>query len=607
MLGEAALTRPRTPRATRAAYRGGHRRDRPRTRAPGRALAWSRARHLDQALGAASALRVRAARARAGRAGAARGRAGAARARRQRRRHHRCRGGRAPRALARRVRARLVGHLGACRLGRLRPRGAGLPEARARRDRLAGRARAPTAAGASWCAWSRAPTGTAEIKRAQVLGLAGYPVFTRKGNTDVSYLACAARMLAAPRRDLPAVRDAQRAHGRRPCSSARRAAAADFEFQRLHGMGEGLYDAGARPRRPSPAASTRRSAATRTCCPTWCAGCSRTAPTRRSSTASPIPRVPIEEVVADPAGDRRRERGGGRPEDSAAPRSLSGPAQFRGLRVGRRGGLGDPCWRSSSRCSRAATGAPRRACAAATLDGPEREVRDPASGARHRTRRAKAIGRGAAAARGVPCRARSPRPQERAAMLERAADAPRGTSARSSWRCSRARRARRCPTRWPRCARPSTSAAITRCWRAARFAQPARAAGADGRDEHAWRCTGAACSPASARGTSRSRSSPARWPRHSPRATPWSPSPPSRRRSSRRAPCALLHEAGVPAEALRLAAGRRRDHGRRAGRRSAHRRRRASPARPPLPRRINRALAARDGPARAADRRDRRT
>ena len=37
-----------------------------------------------------------------------------------------------------------------------------------------------------------------EIKRAQVDGLAGYPVFTRKVHTDVSYLACARAMLAAP-------------------------------------------------------------------------------------------------------------------------------------------------------------------------------------------------------------------------------------------------------------------------------------------------------------------------------------------------------------------------------------------------------------------------
>ncbi|MCB1576498.1 MAG: proline dehydrogenase family protein, partial [Xanthomonadales bacterium] len=36
-----------------------------------------------------------------------------------------------------------------------------------------------------------------EIKRAQELGLSGYPVFTRKPNTDVSYLACAKQMFEA--------------------------------------------------------------------------------------------------------------------------------------------------------------------------------------------------------------------------------------------------------------------------------------------------------------------------------------------------------------------------------------------------------------------------
>ena len=74
--------------------------------------------------------------------------------------------------------------------GKARPRGAGLPEARAVRDRLARRPRAPhrpphpvrLVKGAYW---------DSEIKRAQVDGLAGYPVFTRKANTDVSYLACA--------------------------------------------------------------------------------------------------------------------------------------------------------------------------------------------------------------------------------------------------------------------------------------------------------------------------------------------------------------------------------------------------------------------------------
>ena len=52
-----------------------------------------------------------------------------------------------------------------------------------------------------------------EIKRAQERGLAGYPVFTRKVNTDVSYVACARELLAAQDADLSAVRHAQRADG----------------------------------------------------------------------------------------------------------------------------------------------------------------------------------------------------------------------------------------------------------------------------------------------------------------------------------------------------------------------------------------------------------
>ena len=61
-----------------------------------------------------------------------------------------------------------------------------------------------------------------EIKRAQLDGLEGFPVFTRRIHTDVSYLACARRLLAAPDAAFPAVRDSQCAdarhhprHGRR--------------------------------------------------------------------------------------------------------------------------------------------------------------------------------------------------------------------------------------------------------------------------------------------------------------------------------------------------------------------------------------------------------
>jgi RHH-type proline utilization regulon transcriptional repressor/proline dehydrogenase/delta 1-pyrroline-5-carboxylate dehydrogenase len=80
-----------------------------------------------------------------------------------------------------------------------------------------------------------------EIKRAQVMGLAGYPVFTRKVNTDVSYIACARKLLAMTDRIYP-----QFATHNAHTVSAILAMAGDknaFEFQRLHGMGEALHEA----------------------------------------------------------------------------------------------------------------------------------------------------------------------------------------------------------------------------------------------------------------------------------------------------------------------------------------------------------------------------
>ncbi len=84
----------------------------------------------------------------------------------------------------------------------------------------------------------------AEIKHAQVLGLSSFPVFTRKQATDVSYLACARRLLGMTDRIYPqfaghnahtvvAVLDMARQAGVKPEM---------FEFQRLHGMGERLHD-----------------------------------------------------------------------------------------------------------------------------------------------------------------------------------------------------------------------------------------------------------------------------------------------------------------------------------------------------------------------------
>jgi RHH-type proline utilization regulon transcriptional repressor/proline dehydrogenase/delta 1-pyrroline-5-carboxylate dehydrogenase len=78
-----------------------------------------------------------------------------------------------------------------------------------------------------------------EVKRAQEQGLAGYPVFTRKANTDVAYLACARRLLAARDVFYPMLAT----HNAHTVAQLRAYAGDDsgYEFQRLHGMGEALY------------------------------------------------------------------------------------------------------------------------------------------------------------------------------------------------------------------------------------------------------------------------------------------------------------------------------------------------------------------------------
>ena len=80
----------------------------------------------------------------------------------------------------------------------------------------------------------------AEIKRAQELGLPHYPVFTHKHHTDVSYLACARALLAAP----DAVYPQFATHNAATIAAILQMGAKSggkFELQRLHGMGEGVY------------------------------------------------------------------------------------------------------------------------------------------------------------------------------------------------------------------------------------------------------------------------------------------------------------------------------------------------------------------------------
>lgn len=79
-----------------------------------------------------------------------------------------------------------------------------------------------------------------EIKRSQELGLPDYPVFTRKMNTDVSYIACAQKILQAPN----AFYAQFATHNPQSLAVILQMATADsqFEFQCLHGMGQSLYD-----------------------------------------------------------------------------------------------------------------------------------------------------------------------------------------------------------------------------------------------------------------------------------------------------------------------------------------------------------------------------
>jgi RHH-type proline utilization regulon transcriptional repressor/proline dehydrogenase/delta 1-pyrroline-5-carboxylate dehydrogenase len=80
-----------------------------------------------------------------------------------------------------------------------------------------------------------------EVKRAQERGLADYPVYSRKAMTDLCYMACARKLLAARPRLYPQIAT----HNALTVASVIEAAGGveGYEFQRLYGMGEALYEA----------------------------------------------------------------------------------------------------------------------------------------------------------------------------------------------------------------------------------------------------------------------------------------------------------------------------------------------------------------------------
>ncbi len=80
-----------------------------------------------------------------------------------------------------------------------------------------------------------------EIKRAQAMGLHDYPVYTKKSHTDISFLACAKKLLARDSAFYPmfATHNAQTIASVHEMTQKSDVA---FEFQRLHGMGDALYE-----------------------------------------------------------------------------------------------------------------------------------------------------------------------------------------------------------------------------------------------------------------------------------------------------------------------------------------------------------------------------
>ena len=342
-----------------------------------------------------------------------------------------------------------------------------------------------------------------EIKRAQTLGLEEFPVFTTKVATDASYIACAARLLALTDRLYPqfATHNAHTAAAVLNLAGGRPDA---FEFQRLHGMGEALHDA------------VRADAGTR---------CRIYAPVgahedllaylvRRllenganSSFVHQIvdPAIAPETIAADPV-DRLAELG------ARHPRIATGPNLYRPERGNAKGwDLADRETWATLEAARATCqrtrweAAPMLADDPVTVERATREIVNPAnpatlSGRCRRLPPAMSI---------VPWPAPRRRPPTgRRGVLTRAV--PFWNPPPTCWNNRRrrslpwfvAKPGRPCPTRSARCGRRPTSCDTTRPGRASSRARPA------------------VFLHASARGISRWRSSPARFPPPWPLGTP---------------------------------------------------------------------------------------
>ncbi len=170
-----------------------------------------------------------------------------------------------------------------------------------------------------------------EIKRAQVDGLAGFPVFTRKVHTDVSYLACARRLLDAPDAVFPqfATHNARTVAAIHAMADPARWQPGQYEFQCLHGMGEALYE--------EVVGHNRLDRPCRIYAPVGMHETLLAYLVRRllenganSSFVNRIndPAVPVDELVRDPVAEARALSPVGRPHDGIAqPRHLFGASR----------------------------------------------------------------------------------------------------------------------------------------------------------------------------------------------------------------------------------------------------------------------------------------
>ena len=366
-----------------------------------------------------------------------------------------------------------------------------------------------------------------EVKRAQQLGLADYPVFTRKVATDVSYLACAKRLLDGGDFFYPAfaTHNAQTIACLIEMAGNRRGG---FEFQKLHGMGEALYrDLKTLEHVGHPGPGL----------------CARGQPQGAPALPRPPPARERGQQLLRPPGGRPRDlarradrRPGGQAGPAGAEAAPLDPPPARPLPAG-------PAERARDRPQ---PSPPARA----TWSGSSTRLPDPATRpapaslggklARHAVRdpsdRRHVAGRG----RLRRCRRHRarhrPRPGRLPGLEPRRPwrSAPRSSTVRpTSWPrtpaassiSAAARAAAPSPIRSPTGARRSTSSTTTPPRPAASWPSPPASPAPPAR-RTGWSCTRAACSSPSAPGTSRSPSSPASSRPPSPPATASSPSPP---------------------------------------------------------------------------------